>query len=199
MERVLAVYKTRIFRFKPLRSNSVCHKNVVWTFCSKVGVYFMEEKTTKYKFFMVSVTGGQEEHISRIVELKIKSSNDDIRIKSLFVPPSIKGVIVVEAYSYTDVLKAFEDLKHFKRVIPGLLSEEDVKILLEIEKEEEVIDIGDTVEIVSGPFKGMTAKIINIRGEKDRREAVIQLKDASISPIPIIISVSNLKKKHESR
>ena len=157
----------------------------------------MSEEASKYKFFMVSVTGGQEEHIARIIELKIKSSQDNIRIRSLFVPPSLKGVIIVEAYSYTDVLKVFEDLKHFKRVIPGLLSEEDVKTLLEIEKEEEVIDISDLVEIVSGPFKGMTAKVINVRGEKDKREAVIQLQDASISPIPIIISVSNLKKKHE--
>lgn len=157
----------------------------------------MSEEISKYKFFMVSVTGGQEEHIARIVELKIKSSQDSIRIRSLFVPPSLKGVIIVEAYSYTDVLKVFEDLKHFKRVIPGLLSEEDVKTLLEIEKEEEVIDISDLVEIISGPFKGMTAKVINVRGEKDKREAVIQLQDASISPIPIIISVSNLKKKHE--
>ncbi len=157
----------------------------------------MNEETNKYKFFMVSVTGGQEEHIARIAELKIKSSKDDIRIKSLFIPPSHKGVMVVEAYSYTDVLKVFEDLKHFKRVIPGLLSDEDVKTLLEIEKEEEVIEIGDVVEIISGPFKGMTAKVINVRGEKDKREAVIQLQDASISPIPIIISVSNLKKRQE--
>lgn len=72
---------------------------------------------------------------------------------------------------------------------------DDIQTLLEIGKKEEIIEIGDVVEIISGPFKGMSAKVINIRGEKDRREAVIQLQDASISPIPIIISVSNLKKK----
>jgi transcription elongation factor Spt5 len=75
------------------------------------------------------------------------------------------------------------------------LSDDDVQTLLEIGKKEEVIEVGDVVEIVSGPFKGMNAKVINIRGEKDRREAVIQLLDASVSPIPIIISVANLKKR----
>ncbi len=159
----------------------------------------MEESKPKYKFFMVSVTGGQEEHIARIIELRVKNSDGDIRVRSVFVPPSLKGVLIVEAFSYTDIVKVFEDLKHFKRVIPGILSEDDVKTLLELEKEEEVIEIGDIVEIVSGPFKGMSAKVINIRGEKDRREAVIQLQDASISPIPIIISVSNLKKKNIGR
>ena len=154
----------------------------------------MEETETKYRFFMVSVTGGQEENIIRMVELKVKNYSD-IRIKSLFIPPSLKGVIVVEAYSYTDVIKAFEDIKYFKKVLPGVLSDEDVQTLLEIGKKEEVIEVGDVVEIVSGPFKGMSAKVINIRGEKDRREAVIQLLDASVSPIPIIISVANLKKR----
>lgn len=147
------------------------------------------------RFFMVSVTSGQEEHIARMIEIKVKNSGGDLRIKSVFKPPSMKGILVVEAAAYTDVVKAFENIKYFKKILPGVLSDSDLETLLEIGKEEEVIEIGDIVEVISGPFRGMIAKVINIRGEKDRREAVIQLQDASISPIPIIISLSSLKKR----
>ena len=149
------------------------------------------------RFFMVSVTSGQEEHIARMVEIKVKNSGGDIRIKSVFKPPHMKGVLVVEAAAYVDVVKAFENIKYFKKILPGVLSDSDLETLLEIGKEEEVIEVGDLVEVTSGPFRGMVAKVINIRGEKDRKEAVIQLQDASISPIPIIISLSSLKKKED--
>ncbi len=155
----------------------------------------MDFKLNKYKFFMVRVTGGQEEHIARMAELRVRNSNGSIKIKSIFIPPTLKGTIIVEAYSYSDVMKAFENIKHFKKIIPGILSHDDVRTLLGIGREEEVINIGDEVEIIAGPFKGMIAKVINIKGEKSRREAVIQLQDASVSQIPIIISVVNLKKR----
>jgi len=150
-----------------------------------------------YRFFMVAVTSGQEEHIARIVELRVINSNGGIRIKSIFKPPSMRGTLVVEASSYTDVLKGFENIKYFKKIIPGILSLDDVTRLLEIGKEEEVIEVGDIVEIISGPFRGMTAKVINIRGEKDRKGAVIQLQDPSAANIPVIVPLSSLKKKRD--
>jgi len=150
-----------------------------------------------YRFFMVSVTSGQEEHIARMVELRVINSNGGIKIKSIFKPPSMKGTLVVEASSYTDVLKGFENIKYFKKIIPGILSIDDVTRLLEIGKEEEVIEVGDMVEIVSGPFRGMTAKVINIRGEKDKKGAVIQLQDPSAANIPVIVPLSSLKKKRD--
>lgn len=147
------------------------------------------------RFFAVSVTGGQEEHLARIVEVRAKASKEPLKIKAIFIPPSLKGIIIVEANSYGDVVTGFENLKYVKKIIPGMIPMQDIENLLEVEKKEEVIEIGDLVEITLGPFKGMIAKVINVRGEKDRREAVIQLQDASASPIPIIIPVSNLRKK----
>jgi len=145
------------------------------------------------KFFLVKVTGGQEENVAKIAELKVKRSNGRIKVKSIILPPKVKGMLIVEAESYTDVLNAFEDIKHFKRIIPGIIEPKEIEKVLAVKKEEE-FNIGDIVEVVSGPFKGMIAKIINIRGDS---EAVIQFQDASVSPIPIVISKDYLKKLEE--
>lgn len=145
------------------------------------------------KFFLVKVTGGQEENVAKIAELKVRRSEGKIHVKSIIIPPKVKGMLIVEADSYTDVLNAFEDIKHFKRIIPGIVEPKEVERILEVEKEEE-LNIGDIVEVVSGPFKGMIAKVINIRGDT---EAVIQFQDSSVSPIPIVISKDYLKKIEE--
>ena len=153
----------------------------------------MSMKELPAKFFLVKVTGGQEENVAKIAELKVRRSEGRIKVKSIILPPKVKGMLIVEAESYTDVLNAFEDIKHFKRIIPGIIEPKEIERVLVVKKEEE-FNIGDIVEVVSGPFKGMIAKIINIRGES---EAVIQFQDASVSPIPIVISKDYLKKLEE--
>jgi len=122
--------------------------------------------------------------------LKIRHSKGGVKVKSIIIPPGVKGMLIVEAESYTDVMNAFEGIKYFKRIIPGIVDPKEIERVLETEKEEE-LNIGDIVEIIAGPFKGMTAKIINIRGDSD---AVIQLQDMSASPIPIVIPIDNLKR-----
>ncbi|HEW93943.1 transcription elongation factor Spt5 [Candidatus Geothermarchaeota archaeon] len=144
----------------------------------------------KPKFFLVKVTGGQEESIAKIAEVRVRNSNGAIKVKSILIPPGSKGMLIVEADSYSDVLNAFEGIKYFKRILPGIVDVKEIEQLLITEKEI-VLNIGDLVEIVAGPFKGMTAKVINIRSEN---EVVIQLQGASISPIPIVIPKDNLKK-----
>jgi transcriptional antiterminator NusG len=153
----------------------------------------MGMKELPAKFFLVKVTGGQEENVAKIAELRVRRSEGKIKVRSIILPPKVKGMLIVEAESYTDVLNAFEDIKHFKRIIPGIIEPKEIERVLVVKKKEE-FNIGDIVEVVSGPFKGMIAKIINIRGDN---EAVIQFQDASVSPIPIVISKDYLKKLEE--
>ncbi len=144
----------------------------------------------KNKFFLVKTVGGQEESVARIAEIKIRNSGGKIRVKSIIIPSGMKGTLIVEAERYTDVYNAFEGIKNFKKVLPGLVQENEVRNLVSEEKVEE-LQVGDMVEIIAGPFKGMKAKVVNIR-EKD--EVVIHLSDTSASPIPIVISKDYLRK-----
>ncbi len=153
----------------------------------------MDEEKAKSRFFLVKVVGGQEEDAARIAELYVKSSEGKIKVKSIVKPPGSKGELIVEAEKYTDVFRAFENIKSFKKIIPGLIRFEEVKELL-IEEVEVELEIGDVVEIISGPFKGMKAKVVNI---KDKNDIVIHLRDASASPIPIILSKDYVRKIKE--
>jgi len=144
----------------------------------------------KSRFFLVKTVGGEEESVARITELRIKSSEGKIKVKSIIIPPGMKGTLIVEAERYSDVFNAFEGIKNFKRILPGLVQLNEIKNIVTQEKVEE-LNVGDIVEIIAGPFKGMKAKVVNIR-EKD--EVVIHLSDASASPIPIVISKDYLRK-----
>ncbi len=150
----------------------------------------MSGETGKKRFFLVKTVGGQEEDAARIAEMYVKASNGKIKIYSIIKPPASKGELIVEAARYTDVYNAFEGIKSFKRILPGLVSFEEIKELL-AEEEEVELNIGDEVEIISGPFKGMKARVVNI---KDKEEIVIHLSDASAAPIPIILSKDYVRK-----
>ena len=148
------------------------------------------EAQKKNKFFLVKTVGGQEESVARIAEIRIRNSEGRIKVKSIIIPSGMKGTLIVEAERYTDVYNAFEGIKNFKKILPGLVQTNEVKNLVSEEKVEE-LKVGDMVEIIAGPFKGMKAKVVNIR-EKD--EVVIHLSDTSASPIPIVISKDYLRK-----
>ncbi len=150
----------------------------------------MSEKENSSRFFLVKVVGGQEEDAARIAELYVKTSEGRIKVKSIIKPPGSKGELIVEAEKYTDVYNAFENIKSFKRILPGIVPFDEVKELL-VEEVEVELNIGDEVEVISGPFKGMKARVVNI---KDKDEIVIHLSDASVAPIPIILSKDYVRK-----
>ena len=59
------------------------------------------------------------------------------------------------------------------------------------------LDIGDIVELISGPFKGEKAKVIRV--DKGKEEVTIELIEATV-PIPVTVKadyVRILEKKEE--
>ncbi len=79
---------------------------------------------------------------------------------------------------------------HIKGLIEKPVALEEIQHFFETKKAKVVVNDGDIVEIIGGPFKGEKGKIQRIDKVKD--EVTVELLEASI-PIPVTISVELVK------
>lgn len=123
----------------------------------------------------------------RIIDLNIEG------IYSIYLDPKIKGYLVIEAKNDDVVKRAISGVKGIKpRSELLVISEAELdKILTKLISEEKVvINIGDLVEIVKGPFAGEKAKVTAINTERNLY-TVIPLDLPTI--VPIDIPAKNIK------
>ena len=148
--------------------------------------------STQHKYFAVRVTGGQEENVAKVVKQRVEANN--MPIYSIIIPPATKGILIVEADNAATVLEAFSGIKYFKRLVYGTIPEAQVMNMIKAKVEEE-FNVGDVVEVISGPFRDMKARILRI--DKDKKEAVIEFLDRSVT-LPITVSTDMLRKSRET-
>ena len=146
--------------------------------------------------YTVRTTSGREVIVLDLLTSKIRAEGLDV--KTVFHPAEIKGYIFLEG-SLGNVQKTIQGVMHVKGLIQKPVRLEEIQHFLEYKKERIKVEIGDTVEIIGGPFKGEKGKINRIDKVKD--EVTVELLEASI-PIPVTIAtefvkVLKTKKKEE--
>jgi transcriptional antiterminator NusG len=112
-------------------------------------------------------------------------------IYSILIPPGTKGLLIIEADNANVVSEALSGIKYFKRMVFGTVSPEEVIAIVKAKVEEEEFKVGDVVEVISGPFRDMKAKVMRV--DKDKKEVVIEFLDRSVT-LPITVSTDMLKK-----
>lgn len=142
----------------------------------------------KSRFYAVRVTVGQESNVAKVASLRI--SAEKIPIKSILIPPDLKGVLIVESDNVSMINQVFSGMRHVKKIVFGTISLNEVRRLIEKREIEEEFMEGDIVEVSSGPFRDMRAKITRV--DMDKREAVIEFLDASFT-LPVTISIDMLR------
>lgn len=139
--------------------------------------------------FAVRVTAGQESIVCEMLEKKAKAQK--IPIYSIVDIGDIKGYIFIEAPSQHEVLMLVQKVKNIKGIIKEPIKIEEIEKMLLNKKEEKIkIEIGDLVEITSGPFKGEIAKVMRI--DETREELTVELVEVAV-PIPITIKNKAIK------
>ncbi len=149
------------------------------------------EKETR--FYAIRTTAGQEINVALLIENRVKAAKLDIR--SIIVPPGIRGYVILEAPGLHIVYEAIRDIKHVKGQAPGMVSFDDVERALVPKPVIEGLTPGDTVEIIAGPFRGM--KAIVVRVELAKNEVVLNILESSF-PLQITVPgdyVKLVKKK----
>jgi len=159
------------------------------------------------RYFAVKVTVGQERNVARIIESKIireiiqdgKVVGREIAIDgvySIIVLPNIKGYIFIEADSKEKVSLITQAVRHVKSR-PALVVKKEEIIQHLVEKPViETISIGDIVEIVAGPLRGIYGRVVRI--DKPKNELTIEPTDAAF-PLPISISADQVRLSRPSK
>jgi len=127
--------------------------------------------------FPVRTTVGQEQLVVDILSSKI--SKEELNIYAISVVPNLKGYILIEADNEVTVRRGITDTPHIKGsgIVKGSVNIEELSGLLESKPLMKSIQEGQTVEIVSGPFKGEKAKVTRVNAPKE--EVTVELLEAA--------------------
>lgn len=139
-------------------------------------------------FFAVRTTAGQEKNAAESVEVKARAKG--LPLLSILVPETLRGYIFIEALSPNVIEEAISGVRHVKSRVPGRVQFSDLEKYLTTKPIIEELDVGYTVEITGGPFKGMKAKITRLN--KVKKEATLELLEATFT-LPITVHVDYLK------
>ncbi len=148
----------------------------------------MEEKQIDTMFFAVRTTAGQEKNAAELVEVKARAK--ELALISILAPETLRGYIFIEATSPHLIEEAISGIRYIKSRVPGRVQFTEVEKYLTTKPIIEELDVGYTVEITGGPFKGMRAKITRVNPV--RKEATLELLEATFT-LPITVNVDYLK------
>lgn len=140
------------------------------------------------RIFAIRTTAGQEMNVSLLIERRCLAKQ--IPVKAIVSPPDISGYVFIEASGPNVVNFAIEGIKHVKGWVAGKVDFDDIMKFIMPKPIVEVIEVNDKVEIVSGPFKGMQAKVTRV--DKTKAEVTLELLEAPYT-LPITIHAEQVK------
>jgi len=136
------------------------------------------------RFFALTVTGGTEERVALILAERARASG--LSVKSIIVPPGIKGYVIVEVSNIADLYRLIRGIRHVKRRRPLPVKPEEVERMVKPEVEIPELKPGDMVEIVAGPFKGLTGRVVEVNEPKRQVEvSLVELDFRNVVTIPL--------------
>ncbi|MEM5802002.1 MAG: transcription elongation factor Spt5 [Candidatus Aenigmatarchaeota archaeon] len=137
--------------------------------------------------YTVKTVVGRENIVLDIIASKAKA--EGFNIKALIHPEEIKGYIFVEG-DIKDIEKSIQLIPHVRGLIKKPVEVSEIQKFLQPKQVEVEINIGDLIEVIGGPFKGMKGKVT--RYDKIKREVTIEPLEVAV-PIPVTISVEFIK------
>ncbi len=148
------------------------------------------EKNQEYstKFFAVKTTTGQERNVARLIAAKIEMNN--IPIKAILVPETLRGYIFMEAEGPHFIEEAIAGVRHVRSRVPGIVSFSEIERYIIRKPIIEELGENDIVEVTGGPFKSMRAKITRI--DKAKAEVTLELLEATFT-LPITVHSDYVK------
>jgi len=105
--------------------------------------------------------------------------------------------VFVEAVGKSSVERARVGIKHAKGMVTGEVPIDQISQFLVPKSAVTGIEVGDIVELVSGPFRGERARITRL--DEGKEELTVELFEATV-PIPVTVrgdSVKVIQKKEK--
>ncbi|HSB46520.1 MAG TPA: transcription elongation factor Spt5 [Candidatus Bilamarchaeum sp.] len=137
----------------------------------------------------IRVTSGQEKILAEILTKKAKAEKLDVY--AIVNVENVKGYLFIETPDENTLVKLIQKVKHVKGFLKKALTAAEIENLVKAEKQLNiVIEPGDMVEMVSGPFKGERAKVMKLDEAKD--EITVELVEVAV-PIPVTVKSKMVK------
>lgn len=136
--------------------------------------------------FAYRVTAGQEAIVADLLQRKIEKQNAPI--SAVIVSPRLRGYVLVESTDDVSAKGIIANVPHIKGALHKSMQIEEIKDLLESKPVEVVLNKGDIVEVVSGPFKGEKAKIVRF----EKEDVTVELIEVAV-PIPVTVKANTVK------
>ena len=157
---------------------------------------FEETAEEKTKIFTIKTQVGKEQNTAEL--LNSRTDKSKIEIPSILVTPELRGYIFLESYDKERIKEMIKTVSYARNMLEGDIPIEQIEHFLVPASAVAKIAEGDVVEMVSGPFRGETAKVTHIDDSKE--EITVELFE-SVVPIPITVrgeQVRVLKKREEN-
>ena len=154
-----------------------------------------EDDEISTKIFSIKTQVGKEQNSADL--LINRSKRSDLHIASILVTPELRGYIFVEGYDKERLKDVIKTISYARTVLDGDIPVNQIEHFLIPTSAVAKIAEGDVVEMVSGPFRGETAKVTHIDDAKE--EITVELFE-SVVPIPITVrgeQVRVVKRKDE--
>jgi len=143
----------------------------------------------KMLIYAVRTTSGQERTVVDLISSRIALKK--LPIVSVLAPDLVKGYIFVESAGphYVDDLIA--GVRHARARTKGVISPEALDRFIVTKPVIEDLRGGDSVEVISGPFRGLKARITNV--DKLKEEVTIELLEEGFATLPITVHADYVK------
>ncbi|MFH7880517.1 MAG: transcription elongation factor Spt5 [Candidatus Aenigmatarchaeota archaeon] len=145
------------------------------------------EEKKDIKIYSVRTIVGRENVVVDSILARAKKNN--IPIKSIMKVEEIKGYVFIEG-DLKDVKEAIKNVVNVRGLITTPIKIEEIEKFLKPKETKIEVNLGDIVEIISGPFKDTRGKVTRI--DSIKREITIEPLEVPI-PIPITISIEFIK------
>jgi transcriptional antiterminator NusG len=154
------------------------------------------------RFFAYKIREGQEVNVALFIDEVIHAyermqnrteEQEEViksKPKSLIVIPSMKGVILAETKNPRILEYVLSGQRHYRGRIFGTVKFEEIEPFIRPKSVIEVLNVGDEIEVVSGPLRGSRGKVLRI--DKTKNEVTFQPAEVSI-PMPMTISMDAVK------
>ncbi|MEM5815053.1 MAG: transcription elongation factor Spt5 [Candidatus Aenigmatarchaeota archaeon] len=146
----------------------------------------LEEKKNIQIYAIRTIVGRENTVIDSLLG---RIQKNDIPIKAIMHPEEIKGYVFVEG-DIRDVKELIKNVTNIRGLVTSPLKIEEMEKFLKPKETKIEINIGDVVEVISGPFKDTRGKITRI--DSIKREVTIEPIEVPV-PIPITISIEFVK------
>ena len=143
--------------------------------------------------FAVRTTLNQESNILKQIFYRFRILEEVPDIKAILVSPMLPGYIFFEAPQKRDVQVAVQGINHIKGRIVQNIDLSEIKHVLLPRSVSEYLEVGDTVEIISGVFEGARAKVTRMPHDTSSSEEVVVRLIQEETPITIKIHGDYLK------